>query len=88
MKTIPSIGQRVRYSGAWGEMTGTVRAIYPSHKPVGGADDDDDYDGPYEQEPFRPDRWKASVEVDELPPNWPYGQNRKFCPVIEDLEPL
>ena len=91
MKTVPKIGQRVRY---WKQneyereprtCTGTVTKIYVTH----------DYDFDDEDEPILstertrqiPD-WHAAMTVDRpLPKWWAYGQDKDvFAPCLEDLE--
>ena len=91
MKTVPKIGQRVRY---WSQneyerdprvCTGIVTKIYPTHD----YDFDDDDEPIINTERLRPFRdWHAAVKVDRpLPAWWAYGQDKdEFAPCIVDLE--
>lgn len=89
MKRLPEIGERVCYkSKRFPERTtiGTVRKLYP-----GDRCDEDDTDiiepvrvGDPEWEEY----WSASVEVDERPSWWQYGENPRFAPSLDELEPM
>ena len=39
-------------------------------------------------EPSWNEYWAATVEIDERPDWWPYGESRLFAPRISELEPL
>jgi len=97
MKRLPEIGERVSYRSEadWREpreATGTVRRIYPGTACDGDEGDDPDLDAPIRDvrvgEPGWEERWSASVEVDERPDWWPYGESMKFAPAISEIEPL
>lgn len=75
MKTKPAIGLRVTAKWRDLRLTGTVRRLWPSLRENGT------------ESPFSPERWSASVEVDDLPEGWPYRINR-FAPLIANIEPI
>lgn len=88
MNRMPRIGERVIYAGGTcvGPCVGVVRAIYPSHVPAPGHDEDDE-DCQYIQGLFDPKHWHVSFEVEgNLPKPFVYNGN-KFAPTISDIEP-
>lgn len=89
MDRIPEIGTRVSYPGGLvvGPCTGTVRAIYPAHDPAPGYEWEDE-EVVWIKARFDPERWKVSMEVDELPEKWCYGELKFFAPAIADIEPI
>ena len=82
MNRLPQIGEHVRYGGkgSIGACTGTVVEIYPSH----------DLQQPrrWVETPFRPERWRVAVKVDEPPSPWPFGSYDSFAPKISEIEPV
>lgn len=88
MKRAPKIGDRVRYQSALFPTervaSGTVVKLYQKHDDV--FDDDGEFirRGPL----LPPDKWKATVKVDQIPKWWPYPNTDRFCPDVAELEPL
>lgn len=88
MDRMPEIGERVKYKGSSvvGPCVGVVRAIYPSHVPAPGQDEDDD-GCRYVQGLFDPEHWSVAVEVEgELPELFVYPNTNRFAPTISDIE--
>jgi phage baseplate assembly protein gpV len=89
MNRLPKIGERVAFSGSSvvGPCVGVVKAIYPSHVPAPGQDEEDD-DCRYVQGPFDPEHWHVGVEVEgDLPTPFVYTGARRFAPAIANIEP-
>lgn len=88
MDRVPEIGERVRYTSArYPERTllGTVRAIYPGDRTE---DDEGEVIIPVRVgDPDWDESWHASVEPDELPAWWQYGEHPRFAPSISELVP-
>jgi hypothetical protein len=86
MNKCPKIGTRVKTkpSHRYGELTGTVMAIYPTH--------DDEWDESIDEVipgPLRAEReWHVGVKVDVLPPHWSYVGTDRFAPEVKELERL
>lgn len=83
MNKCPKIGDRVKTKPThrYGELTGTVMAIYPTNNDV--FDDNGNFvrfGGP------RPERdWAVGIKVDVLPPNWSYTGTDRFAPDVSEL---
>jgi hypothetical protein len=83
MNKCPKIGMRVKTKPThrFGELTGTVMAIYPTH--------DDKWDEATDEVtpgPLRAERqWHVSVKVDVLPANWSYPGTDRFAPEVSEL---
>ena len=79
MRRKPKIGERVSFTPtntkAIGACVGRVVRLWPSYN-----------DETHAELPFSPDTWRASVEVEELPENWPY-RIKRFAPRISEIEP-
>lgn len=75
MEKAPKIGTCVRYTGdsPWGR-GGIVREIWPYYP-----------DSPFVAAPERD--WSVSVEVDEVPDDWPYTGTKIFTPFVSQIEP-
>lgn len=88
VRTLPKIGQRVRYAGAnhVGPCVGTVVKITANHVPAPGEDEDDERCR-YVQAPFTPEGWRAHVKYDTRPTPWCYGDADTFCPSVAEVEP-
>ena len=82
MNRLPQIGEHVRYDGkgSIGSCTGTVVEIYPCQ----------DLQQPrrWVETPFKPERWRVAVKVDERPSPWPFGSHDSFAPKISEIEPV
>lgn len=86
MNKCPKIGARVKLkpSHRFGALTGTVRAIYPTH--------DDKWDEATDEitpGPLRPEcDWHVGVQVDTVPVNWSYTGTDRFAPSVRELSKL
>lgn len=76
MQKAPKIGQRVRYTGdcPWGR-GGVVRHVYPYYP---------DTEDPWKLAP-EPE-WSVRVEIDQVPPDWPYN-GKIWAPYVSEVEP-
>ena len=74
----PQVGDRVRTTREfWGAvLTGTVTRLFVGFDWYDEEDDEWERSSP-----------SVSVQVDELPPGWPYPED-KFAPSLDDLEVL
>lgn len=83
MNKCPNIGDRVKTlpSYRFGELTGTVMAIYPTDYSEWDEATDEIIIGS-----VRPEReWHVGVKVDVLPANWSYPGTDRFAPQVFDL---
>ena len=79
MNKCPKIGTRVKTKPThrYGELTGTVMAIYPNYE----WDEDREVEGP-----ALPEReWQVGIKVDVLPTNWSYTGTDRFAPEVCEL---
>jgi hypothetical protein len=84
MNRCPKVGARVKLKRGhrFGELTGTVCAIYPQY------DDVFDNSGDFiRRGPPRPEHeWYVGVKVDApLPANWSYVGTDRFAPLVSSI---
>ena len=80
MKSLPAIGDRVRYSGRGdcGPYTGTVTDYYPTYVHRNGFNTHI----PVTDESM----WHVQVRVETLPDPWPYPGTHTIAPQVADIE--
>ena len=89
MKSVPKIGARIHLKEGhrYFPCTGTVKKIWPAVEY-----DDEGFDWENEEgvPPVKGPRpvteWQVTMEVDEHPQHWSYGETKKFCPTVEEIE--
>jgi hypothetical protein len=89
MKRLPSIGSRVIYTSDnfWAKghtLSGTVVAHYPKHADKFDIETGDFISG---GELLSESQWGVSVELDQIPPNYPYN-TRRVVARLDNLKPL
>jgi hypothetical protein len=83
MNKCPKIGDRVKTKPThrYGELTGTVYAIYQTHDDKWDESTDEVTPGP-----LRAERdWHIGMKVDVLPPHWAYTGTDRFAPEVKEL---